>query len=1008
MRFLVLFVLAISAAVGRLCADPPAGTIVIEAETFAVDGKTWRASGDYSHYAVPSALKHLLGSAGGQGEAHAPVTVPAAGAYRLWVRYTASSIGGPGPGARGPIRVALRQAGAEVAAATFDGQEPEPALSGPIEYRWGSLPATLAAGPAEILLTKAAPIACTGYTRKVDCFVLAADAGYRPNVTDWAPRAWMRVTLGAAHKEPVYIHCFADHFRAPWYQHFSFSKAGAEQRVAPAKGKSVYLVGGESTPWCEITPALHEDRGAILNLRAAEKYSYAEWYPHFDATIEFATRPDAAAVVRRVERRGLGAGISIVLPGVLTEKSAGQIRVDHECAAAARERAKALAMPAFGRRPARFPFFVRPSLEPRLHSPEVVAAELDLLAAIGFSGLPATLAEQGKARGFAFLEGHGQAWQMKEGLYVQPEMEKIEARIRENVAKSPAPPWFLMLMDEPTGPSLADVTTKEPYRQAFTEWLTKQGEDPGIVEDDSKIESRKSKIHYWRQRYRTAALAGYLKLETDANARLWPEVPLTTVNFSDGATYAGNFYAQGVNYFDVFESGALTLAWSEDWTNLGSTFQMCGYNVELLRAATRKRGQPIGMYVITSYGRTPLDTKLKAYTSIARDARALYSFAYGPSYAGHEPCWSDRTDLYRPLAELMREIGGAEDLLMDARRPRSPVAMLYSVSSDIWTAETTNTYGMEREHVYLALTHAQIPVDFLSEEHAAAGDLAGRHVLYLTGPNLSRPAAASIQQWVQQGGTLVLSAGAAQRDEFNEPIGPLSPIGPLPQSRRVEEFAAFRGPGRQVSLLKPRGEVVWGRERLDVLSVQEALAPAGGEALATFADGSPAVVVRRVGKGRVVHFGFLPGLSYVRKALVARDGSTVPASPLADDYRVALGEDTAPQKMTDLSYNPWEYPAGERDLIALPVRQAGVTPNVALDTPVVEAFLLEGKAGAVLPLANYTLRPLASLGVRLRVSRPVARVESVRRGPLAFTQKAGEVAFRLPLRDTDFVKVWWK
>ena len=43
-------------------------------------------------------------------------------------------------------------------------------------------------------------------------------------------------------------------------------------------------------------------------------------------------------------------------------------------------------------------------------------------------------------------------------------------------------------------------------------------------------------------------------------------------------------------------------------------------------------------------------------------------------------------------------------------------------------------------------------------------------VCYLSGPNLTRAAATKLREWVAAGGTLWLTAGAAQRDEFNRPL----------------------------------------------------------------------------------------------------------------------------------------------------------------------------------------------------------------------------------------------
>jgi len=58
-------------------------------------------------------------------------------------------------------------------------------------------------------------------------------------------------------------------------------------------------------------------------------------------------------------------------------------------------------------------------------------------------------------------------------------------------------------------------------------------------------------------------------------------------NFSDGAVYAGNFYAQGVDYFELLDSPDQNAIWGEDWSNGASTYQCASFNVDLMRAAAR-------------------------------------------------------------------------------------------------------------------------------------------------------------------------------------------------------------------------------------------------------------------------------------------------------------------------------------------------------------------------------------------------------------------------------------
>ena len=70
-------------------------------------------------------------------------------------------------------------------------------------------------------------------------------------------------------------------------------------------------------------------------------------------------------------------------------------------------------------------------------------------------------------------------------------------------------------------------------------------------------------------------------------------------------------------------------------------------------------------------------------------------------------------------------------------------------------------------HTWLALTHAQVPVDIVSEREI---DLMSYKVCYLSGPNLTRAAA---QEVARVGGSrrhIVADCRSAQRDEYNRPL----------------------------------------------------------------------------------------------------------------------------------------------------------------------------------------------------------------------------------------------
>jgi hypothetical protein len=74
----------------------------------------------------------------------------------------------------------------------------------------------------------------------------------------------------------------------------------------------------------------------------------------------------------------------------------------------------------------------------------------------------------------------------------------------------------------------------------------------------------------------------------------------------------------------------------------------------------------------------------------------------------------------------------------------------------------------------------------------------------------------------------------------------------------------------------------------------------------------------------------------------------------------------------------------------------------------VDAVYMTCDQGILVPLANYTLRPIPRLSLSVQASRQIARVESSRLGRIDFTPRAdGRIDLSLPLDATDFVKLYY-
>jgi len=815
---------------------------------------------------------------------------------------------------------------------------------------------------------------------------------------------YLRVTIGEGYERPLYIHVFADHYRDPWYAHYSLGRDGARPGVQPRKEN--LLRSGEQTPWCDITPMLHADSGAILNITA--RHAYTEHAELLRGVFEFATAPDPKAVVRTLRADFQPNGLVVcVPPDLASPENLARLRTDRDVAEETGRLADAHPWPAHGRKPERFPFFV---------TAPVGGYETPVDAAVA--------AREEKTLGyFGFTPDrnrriHG-VWFARNDSYCQPDLEKMKARAAAAAAEfgrrggRAADIVYGELTDEPTGQPL-DFIAKDPaHVEPFRAWLKAMGRTPaelGAADWDAvrpvtpAQRGQSPELYYYSQRFRTRALGDFMAVQRRILEEAYGGTFPVLANFSDGAVYHANFYGQGVDYFELLDSPGQNAIWGEDWANLSSTYQCASYNVDLMRAAARPRGQKIGHHLIAHAGRKPWDIKLKATSELARGVKILNNFHYGPSWGSHEggplwkcSLWYSKPETWTANAELTREVGAVEDLLPEAMPAPARVALLYSSATDAWTVDGNLAFGFDRMHTWLALAHGQVPVDVVSERQAADGLLDGYAACFLSGPNLARAAAEKLRAWVRRGGTLWLTAAAASRDEYDRPLDALDDL--LPAARgEARELQKFRSSGRYLNTLAAKDEARWEGGAAEVLSVKQDLAPRpGARVLASFRDGSPAIVQGAAGSGRVTCAGFLPALSYVKTALDAR-------KRLQEKSRKGdAGREAALLQRTD---NPWEYPAAVRDLLLAPVRDAGVAPPVACGVPLVDAVFMTCEKGFLVPLANYTMEPIDRLTLKVAVPRPVARAESARHGAIEVRPAGpGAVELSLPLGNNDFVKL---
>jgi hypothetical protein len=435
-------------------------------------------------------------------------------------------------------------------------------------------------------------------------------------------------------------------------------------------------------------------------------------------------------------------------------------------------------------------------------------------------------------------------------------------------------------------------------------------------------------------------------------------------------------YPLSLDWFDLARQRAVDVIGIEDWMGLQymygprytwEGFQLMGFQAAIFRSGSRGM-QPIIAWITPSDATTLV---LKSSSALAHGAKHFFYWTYGPTATSTENYWSDLRGEYDGIVRITRQLARAEHIIAPGAPRKTRVALLYSISADLWQP-WGYIHMLERRATYLALVHDQYLVDMLTEEDVAAGRLKDYDVLYTVDPNISARATTAIKQWVWDGGYLFGACGAGSRDEFNEPGHGLAAVFGI--------GAAIRSEVRPDEY-RVRGSLNWidyfDRIRLDrtpllgepaafgVLGVRITFTPTTGQVIGRFKENTPAAVRHDFGSGKAVYFGACPGLSYLK------DAGFVP---------MELKE---------------RYPPAQRRILTGFAGARGVPRLVELSHPVVEAGVYDAPAGTALVLANFTYRAIEALTVRLPLPKPVRTVRSVERGPLRFTVEQASPALQM-------------
>jgi|EP01047_Picozoa_sp_COSAG01_P036204 hypothetical protein len=306
----------------------------------------------------------------------------------------------------------------------------------------------------------------------------------------------------------------------------------------------------------------------------------------------------------------------------------------------------------------------------------------------------------------------------------------------------------------------------------------------------------------------------------------------------------------------------------------------------------------------------------------------------------------------------MNELGMMEDIVLAgaAQQNLAKTAILYSESADIWLSPI-GTPGAAKRSLYLALRHAQIPVDIVNEEDCGRGSLNHYAALFIVDEQVSETAVTSIGQWVSIGGHVFVTAGGAQLNEANQTNAAMQKLSGITQHGI---WTGTRYSRHNSSIYFVKEELPFA-ETLDVATVlaTETSPPAtlgvfGAKSIfewkppraavrgkdynltSLFSNGAPASIATAIGKGVLSYAAFHPGLSYMQPAMPRRP---VDRSPDLDSYT---------------HFVPTEFNTGARSFLAEAVAAAGGAGNTPrCSEPLVEVGYVTSSVGTVLPLVNW-------------------------------------------------------
>lgn len=507
--------------------------------------------------------------------------------------------------------------------------------------------------------------------------------------------------------------------------------------------------------------------------------------------------------------------------------------------------------------------------------------------------------------------------------------------------------------------------------EGFRRWARQQGLTPAELGAKSWDEVRlltvpslvetptQARLYYHSRRFSGWLTPQMFRLSAEAIARHAPNPQMKGfVALSGHALYFPS--AMPLDMFELGAGPACLMPGVSDWMSYGGwrwdSHQAVAYSVAMYNAAARRRGEHLPASWPMMHCVWP--STFRAWTMLANNVKHISFWTFGPDYAVTEGYWSDSPGSHHAVAQTTNRAALADDILSQARREPSRVALLYSRSNEYWDPQSSFA---DKRATFLGLSHEYFQPDLITEEQVVAGMLDDFDALYVLEPRVSVAAAERIIAWTRRGGLLWACADALTRNEFNEPADVLAELGVVRRTFDGSPIAARR--------LRPQDPRLAMREHaVSLAGMPSAADPLASQVRAVYDDGRPGWLETALDQGRIVYLAHRAGLTY--SAAAVRVGG----------YPVVWA-DTG------------------REPLVVPLKERKVPRSLVLSQPLVMAAHLRGEHGSAVMLHNMQPQPCRDLVIDVAAaSRPqgVYAFAGFDLKPISFDYADGRLRVVLP------------